>query len=154
MRYFIATVAAALLCSPAFADSFNFSSGQVVTHRGSGVPLLEGTNVVGKKNDKVECKSTSCSLVIQTRFDFAPTHDYDSYTLCTLVDGVQADPSCRKVLAIWVGDERALTSFQGVPNLTQGKHTISTQIEVATNGDGDQIIITGYQIGYTLYEHQ
>jgi hypothetical protein len=152
MRYLATAVVAILLSGPAFAESFNFSGGQVVTHRDSNVTLVDGTNVIGKKSDEAICNSASCSLLIQTRFDIT-SDKVDIYTLCTFVDNVSADPVCIKRY-IFVTDAGGLTSFQGVPNLAHGRHKITTKIDVETNGDGAQINIADYQIVYTLYEHQ
>jgi len=147
MRYLVATVAAALLCGPAFADNFNFSSGRVVTHRGSNVAVTTGLLNLDKSN-RMTCKSAAgCSLVIQTQVNFEGVNylTYNS-TLCTLVDGVPADPGCQPMTS---GSSGTVTSFQGRPSLPMGRHVVQTQINAA-----NPATISQFQIVYTLYEHE
>jgi hypothetical protein len=96
MRHLIVAAAVAGLSGPACAESFNFASGQVVTHRGNDLVLNIGTNKIDRKNQMTCTSDTGCSLVIETQFINDQERDsYDLYGIaCTYVDSVAADPGC------------------------------------------------------------
>lgn len=149
MRHLIVAAAVAFLCGPAFAESFNFASGQVTTHRGSDLVLNIGTNKIDHKN-KMTCTSdTGCSLVIETQFINDQERDsYDLYGIaCTYVDGVAADPGC----TLQGGTTRTVMGFQGKPSLPKGTHTVYTTFFVPSNGH--QYHLLSYRLVYTLYQH-
>jgi len=150
MRHLIVAAAAVLLSGHAFAESFNFSSGQVVTHRGSGLVLNLGTNTIDRKNRMTCTSDAGCSLVIETQF--INDQGRDSYDItgiiCTYVDGVAADPGC----ALQGGTTRMVMSFQGKPSLSKGTHTVYTTFFVPSNQH--QYHVLSYQLVYTLYQRQ
>jgi hypothetical protein len=146
MRPIFVVAAVALLSSPAFAESFNISGAQILTHRGSNIVLTTGNNDLDKDN-KLTCTSDNgCSLVIQTQTAFLfPGRQY-SYNICTFVDGVAAAPPCKELSAV----SGFLTTFQGAPALGKGDHRVTTTIQ----SPNDNVIVTGFQLVYTLYQHQ
>jgi len=137
------------LCGPAFAESFNFSSGQVVTHRATDLQLVAGVNKIDRKNTMTCTSDAGCSLVIETQFNADWVHDRFAMQgiICTYVDEVAADPGCREE----VGTESTLMSFQGKPSLTKGTHVVHTTFTVPSE---ENFHILNYQLVYTLYQHQ
>ncbi len=65
---------------------------------------------------------------------------------CTKVDGKDAQPPC----TLTTGGYAAAT-LQGVPNLAKGTHVVQTQITINEEAG---LNIRGFQVVYTLYEHQ
>ena len=82
-----------------------------------------------------------CSLVIQTQINYGSDD-----IVCTEVDGVDAQPPCAVTTGNWT-----ITTFQGVPDLAKGVHTVQTKMAVGEDGG---ITVSGFQLVYTMYEHQ
>jgi len=143
MRYLVLGLTATLLCcTAAFADSFDFAGGHVVTHRGGFQSLPMGTDNLDRKNKMTCLSDKGCSLVIQTQVNDAGEDD----VVCTEVDGVAAAPPCTITGGGW-----ATATFQGAPALAKGVHTIQTHITVNEVAGSN---IAGFQLVYTMYEHQ
>ena len=140
MRYLFAATAAALLSNAALADSFDFAGGHVVTHRGGPQNLPMGAYNLDKKNKMTCVSDKGCSIVIQTQVNGASQD-----TICTKVDGKDAQPPCTLTTGY------AAATLQGVPNLAKGTHVVQTQITINEEAG---LNIRGFQVVYTLYEHQ
>jgi hypothetical protein len=151
MRSMFVAAIAALLAWPAFADSFDFASGQVVTHRGTNVTLEKGATNDLDHDNQMECTSDAgCSIVVQTLITFAPDELVlgPGDTICTYVDGLAAQPPCLPFAGYTFQP-----TFQGMPALSKGVHKVRTKIKVQQY-QGPNVVISQYQIVYTLYNHQ
>jgi hypothetical protein len=145
MRYVFAAIAMTLLATPAFGESFNFASGQVVTHRGTNITLKKGINVIDRKNHLTCTSDNGCSVVAQVQINFGTVGE--AFKSCVVIDGAESAPRCEFMAPQYPG---IITLFQGAPALTKGDHTIETQVSDYYDG----FTITSFQTVYTLYQHE
>jgi hypothetical protein len=151
MRTLFAAVIIALLSNPAFAERFNFSGGQVVTHRGTVLTLNQNVVIDIDQKNKMTCLSDAgCSIVIQTEFvvDVLKAQSGPYVQICTYIDKVAADPGCPFVSG------GILSSFQGKPNVSKGEHVVQTTAYLQKVNNPDPVPISSWQVVYTLYQRE
>ena len=103
------------LQSAAYAESFNVTGMQIVTHRGSDITLKAGQNNLDRNNILTCVSNKGCSVIAQTQLNLDNNND-PLINICTYIDSIAAAPPC---LSVQINDalNPPITTFQGAPAL-------------------------------------